>query len=58
MEQISKGDVVCLKSDFNRISCQCMTVEDIDNDGICYCVWFKDGELRKASLSIQALTRC
>ena len=57
MEQISKGDVVCLKSDLDSYSFQRMTVEDIDNNGTCHCVWFNNGEVRKETFSIQPLAR-
>ena len=58
MSQFKVGDVVCLKSDKDMYTFQRMTINGIDADGVCSCVWFKEGEIRGASFSPDALTLC
>lgn len=58
MNQFKVGDVVCLKSDKEMYTYQRMTVNGIDSDGTCSCVWFKEGEIRGATFAADALTNC
>lgn len=58
MNQFKVGDVVCLKSDGDMIVYQRMTINAINEDGSYSCVWFKNGEIRGASFSPDALMLC
>lgn len=47
MAEIKTGDVVILKSDVNYSIQTIMTVGEHWGDGLFFCYWFVNGEIRK-----------